>query len=142
MQFKCHSYVNRMYSYVTRMSFVCHSYVLVCHSYVTRMSFLCHSYVLVCHSYVSRMYRYVIRVPLVCTRMSFVYHSCALVCHSYVTRLWFYHEPPNIQGFSSFVIDRKFVKLKEISDEKHILNVQFFTFSTYIHRRHMKIEAF
>ena len=37
--FVCHSYVIRMFSYVTRMSIVCHSYVLACHPYVTRMWF-------------------------------------------------------------------------------------------------------
>ena len=130
----------------TRMSLVCHLYVTRMYSYVIRMS-------LVCHFYVTRMYSYVIRMSVVCIGMSFVCHLYVLVCHSYITRVHSYvirmsldcgftMNPPNIQGFSSFVIDRKFVKLKEISDEKHISNVQFFTFSTYIHRRHMKIEAF
>ena len=64
--FICHSYVNRMYSYVTIMSFVCHSYLLVCHWYVTHMC-----------SYVIYMYLYVIP-------MSFVCHS---VCHWYNERI-------------------------------------------------------
>ena len=37
MQFVCHSYVNRMYSYATHMSFAYHLHVLVYHSYVTPM---------------------------------------------------------------------------------------------------------
>ena len=92
MSFLCLSYVNHMYSYVTRMSFVwsrissvCHSYVLV----VTRMSLVCtlmspvyHSYVVLCYPYVTRMNSYVIYMSLVYTLMS-----------SDVTRLWFYHEP-------------------------------------------------
>ena len=110
LQFLCHSYVNRMYSYV----FVNHLCVLLCHSYVTRidycvirisivftsMSSVCHSYVLVCHSYVlechpyvTLMYLSVVRMSLVYTRMLSVCHSYILVCHPYVARMWFYHEP-------------------------------------------------
>ena len=62
MLFVCHSHVNRMYSYVTR---------------------ICHLYVLVCHPYVIRMYSYVIRISLKCTLMS-------SVCHSYVVLSWTY----------------------------------------------------
>ena len=107
MQFVCHSYVNRTYSYVirmplvcTRMFFVCHPYVTCIYSYVIRMSLVCtcmssvcHSSVLVCHPYVTLMYSYVIHMLLVCTHMSSVCHSYILVCHQHVTRMWFYHEP-------------------------------------------------
>ena len=98
MPFVCHSYVNRMYSYVTRMLFVCQSCILVCHSYVTlmctyinciylyairmslvyiRMLSVSHSYVLICNG-----------MSLVCTRMWSVCHSCVLLCHRYVTRMY------------------------------------------------------
>ena len=123
--FLCHSYFNRVYSYViryvvvyhshvthmsfvfhlynTRMPFVYHSYVLICHSYLTRMSFVCHSYEFVCHSYVTHMSR-------ICTSISFVFYSHVLVyysyvtvCHSYIfvyhlheTCMCFYHVPSTI----------------------------------------------
>ena len=111
MSFVCHSYVKRMYSYVTHMSYRCYSNVFVCHlyftcmcsyiicmySYVIRMSLVCtrissvcHSYALVCHLYVTCMYSYVICMSLVCTRMSSVCHSYVLVCHPYVTRMYSY----------------------------------------------------
>ena len=79
MQFVCHSYANRVYSYVM----VCHSYILLCHPYVTRI----YSYVirmpLVCSSYV-------IRLSLVRIRMSSVCYSYVFVCHLYVTRIYSY----------------------------------------------------
>ena len=87
-----HLYVNRIYSYVTRMSLVCHTYVLAfifMYSYAIHMSFV---YTL-CHPYVTRMYSYVIRMSLVCTRMSSVCHLYVLVCHPYVTRMYLYVTP-------------------------------------------------
>ena len=48
--------------HVIGMSIACHSYVTRMYSYV---SSVCHWYVLVCHPYVTRMYSYVIRMTLV-----------------------------------------------------------------------------
>ena len=85
----CHSNVSRV---------SCHSYVTRIYSYVTHMSSVCHSYVLICHSHVTRMYSRVIRMSLVCSRMSssLVCSRMSLVCTrmpSDVTCMWFYHEP-------------------------------------------------
>ena len=85
----CHSNVSRV---------SCHSYVTRIYSYVTHMSSVCHSYVLICHSHVTRMYSRVIRMSLVCSRMSssLVCSLMSLVCTrmpSDVTCMWFYHEP-------------------------------------------------
>ena len=87
ISFLSHEYhlcVNRMYSYVIRMSLVC-----------IRMSLVCYWYVFVCYSYVTGMYSYVIRTSLVYTRISlacicisFVCHSYVPVCHSYVFLPW------------------------------------------------------
>ena len=93
MLFACHSYVNRMYSYVVRMSLVCHPHVSM-YSYVihmslvcTRQSSTCHSYVLLCHPYV--------------TRISFV-------CHSYVDLPWWYSNINFIKYACSLFIVCKF----------------------------------
>ena len=124
MQFVCHSYVNRTYSYViymslafTRMSSVCHSYVLVCSSYVIRMSIVCirmssvrHSSVIVCHPYVTHMYSYVIRMLLVCTRMP-----------SYVIRMY------------SYVISMSLVCGVTMNLSKTLKKVNFFLFWAVCH---------
>ena len=110
--FVYHSYVNRMYSCVTRRSFACHFHVLALLYACTWMPSVCHSYV--CHPYVTRMYSYVTRMnsyvlvshpnvtrmSSVCVPMSLVCHSYVVVCHPYVfgchpyaTRMWFYREP-------------------------------------------------
>ena len=79
------------------MSFLCHLYTIrmlfVCHSYVKRM----YSYVTLCHTDVTRMYSYIICLLLVCVHilsvcpgMSSIYHSYVLLCHLYVTRMYSY----------------------------------------------------
>ena len=105
MPFVCHSYINHMYSYVTRISFAWHSFVLLSHSYVTRMCsyFTCiypyvigmsfvYSWVIRMSLVYTRINLYIILVSFVCILMLSVRHSYILVCHSYVTRMWFYHE--------------------------------------------------
>ena len=92
MPLVCHSYINRMYSYLIRMSLV-YARIL---SVWTLMSFVCHSYVIVCYLYVTRIYSYVmlwhsyaIRMSPICTRISSLCHSHVLVCrHLYVVLSW------------------------------------------------------
>ena len=94
-----HSYLIVCHFFVTRLSFVCHSYANRMYSFVirislcSRMSLVCHSYIFESHSYVTRMYSYVFRMSLVWTRMSFVYVTRM---YSYVSRMCFYHEPLNM----------------------------------------------
>ena len=94
-----HSYLIVCHFFVTRVSFVCHSYANRMYSFVirislcSRMSLVCHSYIFESHSYVTRMYSYVFRMSLVWTRMSFVYVTRM---YSYVSRMCFYHEPLNM----------------------------------------------
>ena len=59
----CHSYINRMSSYVIL-------YLGVCHLHVARVSLVCHLYVLLYHLYTIHMYLYVIRMTVLYTCMS------------------------------------------------------------------------
>ena len=87
-----HSYLIVCHFFVTRVSFVCHSYANRMYSFVIRIS-LCTRMSLVCHSYIFESHSYVFRISLVWTRMSFVY---ATRMYSYVSRMCFYHEPLNM----------------------------------------------
>ena len=112
----CHSNVSRV---------SCHSYVTRIYSYVTRMSSVCHSYVLICHSHVTRMYSRVIRMSLVCSRMSssLVCSPMSSVCHSYVLVC---HPMSLVCGFTM----NRFSMLKYKSRAFHLFDQQ--TFLTWV----------
>ena len=57
-----HSYVTRIYLYVTCITVACNRMSFEC----TRTSLVCNSHLLVSHRYVTPMYLYVIRMPSIC----------------------------------------------------------------------------